>query len=89
MHGATLMNFPGHIEYTALLNAMEEIEVPCTDDNRFIMDDSEATILLELCIECPVYFECQKYALTARPEGGVWAGLRFGPGSKRKPKENT
>ncbi|WP_219509296.1 WhiB family transcriptional regulator [Nonomuraea ceibae] len=29
----------------------------------------------EVCAECPVWASCLFYALDARPEAGVWAGL--------------
>jgi hypothetical protein len=29
----------------------------------------------EVCAECPVWASCLFYALDARPESGVWAGL--------------
>ncbi|AQZ71114.1 hypothetical protein BKM31_44495 [[Actinomadura] parvosata subsp. kistnae] len=29
----------------------------------------------EVCAECPVWASCLFYALDARPETGVWAGL--------------
>jgi WhiB family redox-sensing transcriptional regulator len=29
----------------------------------------------EVCAECPVWASCLFYALNARPEAGVWAGL--------------
>ena len=67
----------GQVEYSALMNAMRDTEVPCTDDERFLMDDSDEKLLAHICAKCPVDIWCRDYALAAKPAGGVWAGRRF------------
>jgi hypothetical protein len=67
----------GKAEYAALMLAMADRRPLCLNDDRFIDDDANVAHLREICIQCPVYSWCLSYAKAARPEGAVYAGLRF------------
>lgn len=76
----------GQKEYASLMDALLENTALCDGDDRFIMDDSNAALLMQTCTHCPVLTLCRTYAETVRPEGGVWAGKRY-PKNTTKAKE--
>jgi hypothetical protein len=47
------------------------------------MDWYPADELLPICEKCPVFEKCHAYALAAKPDGGIWAGMRFDTNGKR------
>lgn len=63
--------------WAALQEALKDNTPACEDNELFITDwfPSEAT--KAFCKSCPVYDQCKKYATTAKPLGGIWAGMRF------------
>lgn len=67
----------GKAEYVALMQAMADKIPLCLNDARFTDDDANLDHLREVCTFCPVLTWCKAYAKAARPEGGIWAGMRF------------
>lgn len=63
------------------LNAALERETPaCDQDARFLADepsDEALTDMRRLCRECPLFQACDRYARTAKPTGGFWAGKQY------------
>lgn len=71
------MTEPGATEYAALLDAMNYDLAECRDDSRFISDWADVEPLARICDRCPLFDACERYARTAKPKGGVWAGRRW------------
>lgn len=70
--------------FAALGHALDRHRAACHGDARFIDDDVPAAALAPLCARCPVFVECLEYAVAARPNGGVWAGRRYGYARRRE-----
>jgi hypothetical protein len=49
----------------------------CDGDDRYTNDDQDAAELAPICAACPLYELCDRYAQSARPKAGIWAGRRY------------
>lgn len=67
----------------ALLLAREKRqEVPCLGPGAEAWTSDDATdqeLAADLCLLCPVFALCQRYADAAKPEAGTWAGITRHP----------
>ena len=63
--------------WNELQEALQEHTPVCEDNDLFISDWFPAEAAKTLCKTCPVYAQCKTYATTAKPLGGIWAGIRY------------
>ena len=84
--GEPILPIVGREQYRELLTAVLALEAPtpCYDDWRFIAEPgdlthADAVAAMNACDRCPVRDLCKAYARVARPEAGIWAGMRYSP----------
>jgi len=71
--------------FDILSQATVDTTIPCRGDDRFIEDGYPADDLAPLCHTCPLIALCRDYAAIAKPKAGVWAGRRWGGGTRVHP----
>ncbi len=83
-----------HTQSFAALDAFEDLshglllarekrqEVPCLGPGAEAWtsdDETDQELAADLCLLCPVFTLCQRYADEAKPEAGTWAGVTRDP----------
>jgi len=66
--------------WAALHAALEDYAPPCTDDPLFTADHlppEDAAFCASLCAACPLFDQCESYAVTAKVTAGYWAGTAY------------
>lgn len=66
------------LSHALLLAREKREEVPCVGPGAEAWTSEDATdqeLAADLCLLCPVFAMCQRYAEAAKPQAGTWAGV--------------
>lgn len=62
-------------------------EVPCLGPGRAAWtsdDPADHDLAADLCLLCPIFAVCQRYAEAAQPKAGTWAGVTRAPSARER-----